>query len=601
MQIISIGSTKWCKKFKNWINSEGITVEEAFKAFDRDFDGFIDLEDLKWILTNIIKSGDKSTINRSQLERLFKLLDFHKVGHIQKCDIQRLVENENPYLTTGKLSNSKFMVGTDTFDWKNNAIQQIGIELSKNSKFSSVKDCFKVASHGMGKIKYKDFKEFMDESNALKGFNLTDQLLQQLFSELDPHKKGFLSESDWETAFNGFNWYDQLVVELENLISCSFSEIESAFEYFHVIGNSKSITKSTFEKAVNSLRGTKLRENEVAFLWKYFSDGQKHINFDRFQHILGGLNFNGTSTLRKAGKSLYTTTLISKTASSSKWSRDVMEKFRKIIKGSNMKLREVFETFDSDGNGYISPLEFRHAVRTLNLNLTAREIDEIIKVVDRNMDGLIDWKEFSAKFKAKENETLIETRSQNKMAKLKEQMTIHMKSPQDAFEIFDKSRTQRLSFANFNELIKELSKLSSEEIPPFGIIKDLFDEIDIRKDGEIDLKEWNQTFLRVQEGDKRFSLKKLPQHLAEFEVNRDCRIILEAIRRNRRFLMEKFSAKSTDGTHVGFEEAKEIIRAIQRGIEIDDDQYKVIFKGAVREDNLVEFKLLGKDNKSKFR
>lgn len=128
------------QKIKEWINNEEITVEEAFKAFDRDFDGFIDLEDLKWILTNIIKTGEKSIINGSQLERLFKLLDFHKVGHIQKCDIQRLVENENPYLTTGKLSNSKFMVGTDTFDWKNNAIQQIGIELSKNSKFSSVND-----------------------------------------------------------------------------------------------------------------------------------------------------------------------------------------------------------------------------------------------------------------------------------------------------------------------------------------------------------------------------------------------------------------------------------------------------------------------------
>lgn len=71
-------------KIKDWIRSESITVEEAFKAFDRDFDGFIDLEDLKWILTNILKCADKTTIKSSQLERLFKLLDFHKVGHIQR-------------------------------------------------------------------------------------------------------------------------------------------------------------------------------------------------------------------------------------------------------------------------------------------------------------------------------------------------------------------------------------------------------------------------------------------------------------------------------------------------------------------------------------
>lgn len=588
------------QKIKNWIIDEGITIEEAFKAFDRDFDGFIDKADLKWIVQNIIKDTDKPKINDSQLERLFKLLDFHKSGHIQKCDIQRLVENENPYLSTGKLTNSKFMVGTDTFDWKNNAIQQIGIELSKNSKFKSLKGCFKVASQGMGKIRYKDFKEFIADTNALKGFNLTDQLLQKLFSELDPHKKGFLSESDWETAFSGFNWFDQLVVELENLVSCSFSEVESAFEYFQVIGKSKNITKGTFTKSVNSLRGKKLTVGEADYLWNYFSDGAKAITFDRFTHVFSSLTFSGTSTLRKTGKSLNTTTLVNKTSSSTKWSKDVMEKFRKIIKSSNMHLREVFEAFDSDGNGYITPLEFRHAVRTLNINLSAREIDEIIKVVDRNMDGMIDWKEFSSKFKTKDNETLIETRSMNKMAKLKEQMTSHMNSPQDAFGAFDKSKSEKLSFANFNDLIKELSKLSGEQVPPFAIIKDLFDEIDIRKDGEIDLKEWNQTFLRVQAGDKRFSLKKIPQRLAEFEVNREARTILESIRRNRKFLMEKFGSHSSDGKHVSFEDAKEIVRAVQRGVEIDDDQYKIIFKGAIREGDQVEYKLLGRDLKKKF-
>lgn len=592
--------TDMIQKIKNWIIDEDITVEEAFKAFDRDFDGFIDIDDLKWILTNIIKAGDKSTINTSQLERLFKLLDFHKVGHIQKCDIQRLVENDNPYLSTGKVTNAKFMVGADTFDWKNNAIQQIGIVMSKNPKFSSLEDCFRVASKSLGKIKYRDFKEFMEQTNALKGFNLTDQLLQQLFSELDPHKKGFLSESDWIQAFGGFNWNQQLVVELENLIACSFTDVSSAYEYFQVIGKSKNITFNAFKTSVDALRGSKLKENEMKFLWNYFSERDSVIDSERFNIIFGSLYFNGTSTLKKAGKSFNSTKLISKTTSSSKWTNDIMEKFRKLIKSSNMHLKEVFKTFDKDGNGLISPLEFRHAVRTLNINLSAKEIDEIIRVCDRNMDGMIDWMEFSSKFKTKDNEKLIESRAKNKMAKLKEQMTLYMKGPQAAFELFDKSKQDKLTFSNFNDLIKQLSKLSSEEMPPFSIVKDMFDEIDIRKDGEIDLKEWNQTFILVQEGDKRFSLKKIPAELAEFEVSRDAKIILDAIKRNRKFLMEKFSERSHDDAHVTFEDAKEVIRSIQRGKEIDDDQYKIIFKAGLKDNNLVEFKRLGKEVKSKF-
>lgn len=492
------------------------------------------------------------------------------------------------------------MVGTDTFDWKNNAIQQIGIELSKNPKFKTLGDSFQVASKSLGKVKYRDFKEFLDENNALKGFNLTDQLLQQLFSELDPHKKGFLTESDWTQAFGGFNWNEQLIVELENLVGCSFSDLESAYEYFQVMGKSKKITAKSFEVAVNALRGTKLKDKEMKYLWAYFSEGQSSIDEDRFKTMFSSLSFTGTNCLRKTGKSFATTKLINSTASSSKWTKDVMEKFRKIIKSSNMHLREVFETFDQDGNGFITPLEFRHAVRTLNINLTAKEIDEIIKVCDRNMDGMIDWIEFSAKFKTKENEKLIETRLKNKMAKLKEQMTLHMKGPQAAFELFDKANQGKLTFANFHDLIKELSKLSGEDVPPFGIIKDMFDEIDIRKDGEIDMKEWNQTFIYVQEGDKRFSLKKIPQNLAEFEVSRDAKIIMDAIKRNRKFLIEKFNERSSDGEHVTFEDAKEVVRAVQRGKEIDDDQYKIIFKGVLKDNNLVEFKGLGREVKPKF-
>lgn len=134
-------------------------------------------------------------------------------------DIMTQNFSQDPYISNSIPTGYKFTAGTDKFDWKVNAIKQVGVELSKNKKFSSLIDCFNVASKGLGKVRYRDFKEFMEETNALKGFNLTEQLLQQLFSELDPHKKGFLTESDWKLAFDGLNWYELLIVEVENLIS----------------------------------------------------------------------------------------------------------------------------------------------------------------------------------------------------------------------------------------------------------------------------------------------------------------------------------------------------------------------------------------------
>jgi len=61
---------------------------------------------------------------------------------------------------------------------------------------------------------------------------MTLPLMQKLFAEIDPHKKGFLVESDWLSAFQSFNYNDQILIELKNAIQCAFSDCPSAFEFF---------------------------------------------------------------------------------------------------------------------------------------------------------------------------------------------------------------------------------------------------------------------------------------------------------------------------------------------------------------------------------
>lgn len=66
------------EKIKAWIVKEKITVDEAFKCFDRDFDGFIKKEDLKQSIASILKV--KEEILPTKLDRLFRLMDFYKTG-----------------------------------------------------------------------------------------------------------------------------------------------------------------------------------------------------------------------------------------------------------------------------------------------------------------------------------------------------------------------------------------------------------------------------------------------------------------------------------------------------------------------------------------
>ena len=47
-----------------------------------------------------------------------------------------------------------------------------------------------------------------------------------------------------------------------------------------------------------------------------------------------------------------------------------------------------------------------------------------------------------------------------------------------------------MSYLDFDKLIRELSKLSKEEVPCYSVINDMFDAIDSGHDQVIDVREW---------------------------------------------------------------------------------------------------------------
>ena len=50
-------------------------------------------------------------------------------------------------------------------------------------------------------------------------------------------------------------------------------------------------------------------------------------------------------------------------------------------------------------------------------------------------------------------------------------------------------------------------EVGGDRAPAYPVIKDLFDAVDIRKDGIIDVNEWQQTFGNINEGGKKLSIK----------------------------------------------------------------------------------------------
>jgi len=58
------------------------------------------------------------------------------------------------------------------------------------------------------------------------------------------------------------------------------------------------------------------------------------------------------------------------------------------------ELIEAFKVFDRDGNGYISSTELKLVINSLGEELSKEDIDDMIKEVDLDKDGQIDYEEF---------------------------------------------------------------------------------------------------------------------------------------------------------------------------------------------------------------
>ncbi|WAR18958.1 CALM-like protein [Mya arenaria] len=77
------------------------------------------------------------------------------------------------------------------------------------------------------------------------------------------------------------------------------------------------------------------------------------------------------------------------------FSEFLMMMARKLKDGdSEEEMREAFQVFDKDGNGFISSAELRNVMNNLGEKLTEEEVQEMIREADIDGDGQVNYEEF---------------------------------------------------------------------------------------------------------------------------------------------------------------------------------------------------------------
>ena len=118
------------KAMKRFAKTQQLSALDAFRYFDQDFDGLISKSDMKISLTKYLEIPAHK-IDDHRLDRLFRLLSFYKSDTLQPSDFDRLLVDQNPYLTACqgqpkakfKKSMGGALASTSTHDWMFACIQ----------------------------------------------------------------------------------------------------------------------------------------------------------------------------------------------------------------------------------------------------------------------------------------------------------------------------------------------------------------------------------------------------------------------------------------------------------------------------------------------
>ena len=143
-----------------------------------------------------------------------------------------------------------------------------------------------------------------------------------------------------------------------------------------------------------------------------------------------------------------------------------------ISKDKEKEIKNIFEKFDSNKDGYVNSSELANIIKSININVSDEELLEIIQEIELEVNGEINFENFLSIVKRRENDIDTEEELLN------------------AFKVFDKEGN---GLINLNELkhimLKVCNNISESEI------NEMLKEADTDMDGYINYEEFIRSIL----------------------------------------------------------------------------------------------------------
>ena len=573
--------------YKFYMKNKKLSDTEIFSILDNDHDGIISINDMKnFCIKNLFISSHE--LDDNIIIRFIEAINFRKNRNCDLSDIQYLLKCfDNNELNTIRnniinyCNESENINSEENKDWIDNVINKIGIFINENyeNDIQSFYDDYNITdfrNKGQG-LSFNNFENFIQRNYLLfEPYHINNNKNQQkaLFNYLS-NNKNYITIDDLEYFFgnennnnNNYDFYEKMHDDITTYLYDNFHNCEDAFKYFHsdikknnyISNENNYITKKEFFNGICNLFPKKYETNTIQNYYNKYFENKNKITYSEFNYIYYD-TYNDdekyNQSLNKPSKIKTTRPDVSNipfttnkspfpTEKNEKlktpFDLDPLDKIKRLILSSKIDFKKECECFvkhSHPNNGLINQFEFKNFIKKLNLGLTNIEIEDIINKNRMTYNGYINIFEFYKYITNTDlNLSISERNIIGILKQVKQYIYKYYNSPRFAFEFNDKDKKGYIDFERFKKLIYEL--YYKERIPTlnYPAMKYLYDYIDVRKDGVIDLNEWNKVFAITE---SNLDVIKGPgsQYIRDWEGSEEITEIYKLISKNKKVIRDK--------------------------------------------------------------
>jgi Ca2+-binding EF-hand superfamily protein len=373
-------------KIRERIALKGLSIREAFMAFDLNKDGTVDTNEFRQTM-RIMQLG----LSDNEVERLTKWFD------------PRCTNRINYEIFCDRIAIEK----TKISGWEEAVMDKMKDRI--RSKGLNIRQAFQ--AFDLNRDGTIDADEFRKTFKIMQ-LGLTDVEIERILSYFDPRGNGkimyeaFCARIDDTSLHGEERWLDSLIERLAPEIRGKGINVSQTLGLFD-LKNDGTIDSTDFLGAIRGFDLSLSTEEINRLIRELDPKNTGRVSYRRFSDRFSRRSSSDVSSLKKPSpvqtpqiKPVPTPASKAPEIKSTPREELKLEEVLKVIQNSGIDLNTAFRVFDTDSDNFISCEEFIKIFEEMKLGLTRGQVEILLRKIDSSGDGKVSFIEFKRLFQS---------------------------------------------------------------------------------------------------------------------------------------------------------------------------------------------------------